>query len=160
MRGDKEENVQNTPKDVLTVNKININLMLTEAVRQGWEINSSDIARAFLQTNSIERNVYVKPPREARVPGEKVLMLKPPAYGFIDTAHSFFLDYTENLIALGCETCEMDNASFLYFQDKSKPTHSSRKLKGIVATHIDAALTVGNQNFRNNVLEEMKKKFT
>ena len=29
MRGDKEENVQNTPKDVLTVNKININLMLT-----------------------------------------------------------------------------------------------------------------------------------
>ena len=113
MRGDKEENVGKIPKDAPTVNKININLMLTEAVRQGWEINSSDIARAFLQTSSIERDVYVEPPREAGVPRGKVWKLKRPAYGLIDAAHSFFLNYAENLIALGCETCKMDNASFL-----------------------------------------------
>ena len=137
MRGDKEENVGKIPKDAPTVNKININLMLTEAVRQGWEINSSDIARAFLQTSSIERDVYVELPREAGVPRGKVWKLKRPAYGLIDAAHSFFLNYAENLIALGCETCKMDNASFLYFQDKSKPTAESRKLEGMVATHTD-----------------------
>ena len=53
--------------------------MLTEAVRQ---INSSDIARAFLQSSTIERNVYVEPPKEAGVPRSKVWKLKPPAYGF------------------------------------------------------------------------------
>ena len=68
MRGDKEENVEKIPKDAPTVNEININLMLTEVVRQGWKFNSSDIARAFLQTSSIERNVYVEPSREAGVP--------------------------------------------------------------------------------------------
>ena len=65
MRGDREENVEKIIKDPPTVNKINISLMLREAVGQGWEINSSDIARAFLETSSIERNVYVEPPREA-----------------------------------------------------------------------------------------------
>ena len=69
---DKEENVKKIPKDAPTVNRININLMLSEVVRQGWEINSSDIAaRAFLQTSSIERNVYVNPLREAGAPEVK-----------------------------------------------------------------------------------------
>jgi len=38
MRGYEEENVEKIPKDAPTVNRININLMLTEAVRQGYKL--------------------------------------------------------------------------------------------------------------------------
>ena len=72
---------------------------------------------------------------------------------WLDAAQSFFLNYAESLLALGCETCKMDNAAFLYFQNKSKPTDGSRKLEGIVATHIDDALTVGSHNLKDRVLE-------
>ena len=65
MRGDQEKNVENISKDAPTVNKVNIKLMLMEAVRKGWDIESSDVTRAFLQTSNIDRNVYVKPPIEA-----------------------------------------------------------------------------------------------
>ena len=30
-----------------------------------WKINTMDIRTAFLQGNSIERDVYLKPPKEA-----------------------------------------------------------------------------------------------
>ena len=55
MRGVKEENVEKIPEDTPSVSKININLMFAEVVRQGWEINLSDIARAFLQTRQLIR---------------------------------------------------------------------------------------------------------
>ena len=55
-----------------------------------------------IQTNLIKRNVYVEPPREAGIPRGKVWKLKPPAYGLIDAAHSFFLNYPVNLIAFVC----------------------------------------------------------
>ena len=38
MRGDQEKNVENISKDAPTVNKVNIKLMLMEAVRNGWDI--------------------------------------------------------------------------------------------------------------------------
>ena len=72
MRGDQEQNVQNIHKDSPTVNKINIKLMLIEAVRKKWKISSSDATRAFLQTSEIDRDVYVKPLKEAGVPSSKV----------------------------------------------------------------------------------------
>ena len=53
MRGDQEQNVQNIHKDSPTVNKINIKLMLIEAVRKKWEIGSSDVTRGDLETQSL-----------------------------------------------------------------------------------------------------------
>ena len=54
MRGDQEKNVENISKDTPTVNKVNIKSMLMEAVRKGWDIESSDVTRAFLQTSNID----------------------------------------------------------------------------------------------------------
>ena len=160
MRGDQEENIEAIHTDSPTVNKININLMLIEAVRQGWEISSSDVTRAFLQTSEIDRNVYVRPPLEAGVPDNKVWKLKRPAYGLIDAAHSFFINHAESIISLGCEPCKMDNATYYYFNDGSRPGDEERHLGGIVGSHIDDSLSVSDDNMRKKVLENMKKKFT
>ena len=156
MRGDQEADVQNIAKDAPTVNKINIKLMLTEAVRRGWEIESSDVTRAFLQTSMIDRDVYVRPPIEAGLPSNKVWKLKRPAYGLIDAAHSFFINYADNLISLGCETCNMDSATFYHFNEAS----DTRQLNGIIAAHIDDSLIVSNEEMRQQVIEKMKDRFT
>ena len=160
MRGDQEKNVENISKDAPTVNKVNIKLMLMEAVRNGWDIESSDVTRAFLQTSDIDRNVYVKPPIEAGLPTNKVWKLKRPAYGLIDAAHSFFVNYADNLIALGCETCKMDNAIFYNFEGGSKLTDESRSLNGIIASHIDDSLIVSNDKMKEDVVNKMKERFT
>ena len=160
MRGDQEKNVENIAKDAPTVNKMNIKLMLMEAVRQGWDIESSDVTRAFLQTSKIERNVYVKPPIEAGLPTSKVWKLKRPAYGLIDAAHSFLVNYADNLITLGCEVCKMDNATFYHFEEGSKATDESRSLNGIIASHIDDSLIVSSEKMKNLVVKKMKERFT
>ena len=118
------------------------------------------MTRAFLQTSEIERSVYVKPPKEAGVPSSKIWKLKRPAYGLIDAAHSFFINYADNLISLGCETCKMDNATFYHFNDGSKPADEVRNLDGIIGTHIDDAITVSDQQMKKEVLDEMKHRFT
>ena len=160
MRGDQEIGTENVHTDAPTVNKINIKLMLIEAVRKGWQINTSDVTRAFLQTSEIDREVFVKPPIEAGLPENKVWKLTRPAYGLIDAAHSFYLNFAENLIQLGCETCKMDNATFYHFSDSTKPGDDKRELDGIIGTHIDDALEVGNEQMKEKVIENMKKRFT
>ena len=131
--------------------------MLTEAVRRGWEIESSDVTRAFLQTSMIDRDVYVRPPIEAGLPSNKVWKLKRPAYGLIDAAHSFFINYADNLISLGCETWNMDSATFYHFNEASDTT---RQLNGIIAAHIDDSLIVSNEEMKQQVIEKMKDRFT
>ena len=160
MRGDQESNKSSIQTDSPTVNKINIKLMLIEAVRRGWEINSSDVTRAFLQTSEIEREVFVKPPIEAGLPDTKVWRLKRPAYGLIDAAHSFFLNFADSLIELGCETCKMDNAAFYYFNDNSKPGDDYRDLAGCVGSHIDDSISAASHTMKSEVLNKMQNRFT
>ena len=160
MRGDQEEFTQIIHSDSPTVNAVNIKLMLAEAVRKGWSISSSDVTRAFLQTSEITRDVYVYPPKEAGLPRGKVWLLKRPAYGLIDAAHAFFINFSDNLISLGCETSKMDNATFYHFSDGSKPGDEERNLDGIIGSHIDDFLEVSNDTMKREVLDQVKKKFT
>ena len=160
MRGDQEETEEIIHSDSPTVNSVNIKLMLIEAVRKGWKISSSDVTRAFLQTSKINRDVYVYPPKEAGLPRSKVWRLKRPAYGLIDAAHAFFINFGDSLISLGCETSKMDNATFYHYSDGSKPGDDKRNLDGIVGSHIDDFLEVSDENMKRKVLDEVKKKFT
>ena len=59
IRGDQEKALFNIPRDSPTVNKISVKLLVTLAVSQGWDIRSCDVERAFLQSDPIEREVFV-----------------------------------------------------------------------------------------------------
>ena len=161
MRGDQESNKDKIiQSDAPTVSKVNIKLLLNEAVRRDWEVGSSDVTRAFLQTSDINRQVYVVPPPEAEVPVGKVWLLKRPAYGLIDAANSFYLNITNGLMKLGCELSRMDNAFYMKFQDNSKPEDDERTLEGLVGAHIDDFLEVGTEKMKTTVLEPLRKQFT
>ena len=54
----------------------------------------------------------------------------------------------------------MDNATFYHFSDSTKPGDDKRELDGIIGTHIDDALEVGNEQMKEKVIENTKKRFT
>ena len=79
LRGDQEKALHNIPRESPTVNKISVKLLITIAVSQGWQINSCDVERAFLQSDEIQREVFVRPPPEMNLPRGKALQLKKTA---------------------------------------------------------------------------------
>ena len=86
MRGDLEQNRHQIPVDSPTVNPMSVRLLLTLAVSQGWDVRTADVERAFLQTDEIERDVFVQPPAELKLPRNQVLKLKKTAYGMVDAS--------------------------------------------------------------------------
>ena len=160
VRGDQEEGKDLIPTDSPTVSKLNLRLMLTMAAKNGWNVSSSDVTRAFLQSAEIQRNVFIRPPPEARVEKGKVWKLRKTVYGLLDASRGFFLNYGGNLIELGMETCQMDPAFFLYFKDNSKKGDEMRQLEGLSGLHVDDDFKTGSEEFAKNIEEPMKTKFT
>ena len=157
IRGDLELNKHNIPTDSPTINKITLKLILTIAASKGWSLQTSDITRAFLQTEDLDRKVYVKPPEEAETPQGTVWLLKKCCYGLIDAGRSFFLKHGSELKKLGMETLKMDPACFLYFE---KIEFKERQLKGIIGCHVDDTIALGEKALFDKVVDEMKNRFT
>ena len=84
VRGDQEDK-SNIRKDSPTIRKSNVKIFCAVAAKEGWNIKSIDGTAAFLQGAPIERDVFVLPPKERRVPGI-LWKLKIPVYGLTDAA--------------------------------------------------------------------------
>ena len=66
---------------------------------------------AFLQGTDLDRDVFVLPPKERRVPGLVWKMVK-RAYGFVDASRGFYLELEKTLIELGCVVSKYDPAMY------------------------------------------------
>ena len=66
--GFEEENVNNICKDLQTYCKKCFRLVLSIIVSNSWIIHFFEIKSAFLQGRKIDRDVYLKSPREAETP--------------------------------------------------------------------------------------------
>ena len=159
IRGDLERNTHLIPTDSPTINKITLKILLTLAIAFGWSVRASDISRAFLQTEDLKRDIFVKPPSEAHIEKGKCWKLKKCCYGLIDAGRSFFLNHADKLKKLGMETLKLDPACFLYFKDNSKINSQARIPEGAIGCHVDDTICAGNSNLFDEVLEEMKNLF-
>ena len=152
VRGDLEEDVDTIRKDSPTVNKTNIKLFYLVAMHKKWKIKTADVKAAFLQGSDLDRDVYLKPPKEKRIPGIIWKMVK-RAYGFVDASRGFFLELEETLCQLGCKVSNHDPAMYLYYGKEGD-------LKGMILTHVDDLLHgSGDQEFEEQVLKPLKEKF-
>ena len=86
MRGDLEKNKHLIPTDSPTINRTTLRLMLAIANSKKWDIECSDITRAFLQTEDLSRDIFVQPPLEVSLKKGKVWRLKRSGYGLIDAS--------------------------------------------------------------------------
>ena len=107
---------------------------------------------AFLQGCRLEREVLMKPPKEANVPKGKLWKLKVPLYGLNDASLQFYLKCKNVLISVGCKQSQVDPAMFFKFNKEGK-------LIGIIISHVDDFLHAGNNNFKESVVKKLAEIF-
>ena len=127
----------NSNVDSPTIGKSAVRLLLCIALVYQWIIKSTDIKSAFLQGRELDREVFIKPPKEAKT--DKLWLLRRCLYGLNDAARQFYLNLKQNLIALGLKNSSLDPSLFYM--------HRDGKLCGVLVTHIDDFLHCGDEEF-------------
>ena len=119
----------------------------------GWLVRTADVKAAFLQGADLERDVFVRPPRECRASGMIWKMVK-RAYGFVDASRGFYIELEKTLLNLGCTTSQSDPAMYLYFSSVTG------LLSGMILTHVDDLIHgSGDQEFHDNIMYHLKLRF-
>ena len=153
VRGDQED-AENIRTDSPTVRRGNIKIFAAIAAKEKWEICTSDVTCAFLQGAKIDRDLFILPPRERRIPGVLWRLLK-PVYGLVDAPRGWYLALDEKLTESGCDKCNLDPAMYFQF---SKGAGNENVLSGIALTHVDDILHGGDDSF-GRIMSELKNLF-
>ena len=132
--------------DSPTVTKQSLRLVFTIAAQFGWEVITSDVTSAFLQSDKLDREVFVQPPSDIRVPGT-LWRLETPMYGLDDSGLKWYKTVDNKLRKLGCQRLHTDLAVFYYIKDN--------KLRGITAWHVDDMITTWDEIFYNDIVKPL-----
>ena len=126
-------------------------IFLTIAASQKWCIKTTDIKSAFLQGKELERDIYLRPPKESETQRGKIWKLQHCLYGLKDGARQFFMSVREELLKLGCIQCDLDPAMF-YLKKNGQ-------LNGIICCHVDDFLHAGDEHL-DSVMSKLRKRFS
>ena len=69
-------------------------MLMAVAANESFKLASVDIRAAFLQSRTLDRDVYMLPPPDIRKPGV-IWKLKKPLYGLDDASWKFWLRVKE-----------------------------------------------------------------
>ena len=125
--------------------------LMAIAANSNFKLASVDIRAAFLQSRTLDRDVFMLPPPNIRKPGV-LWRLKKPLYGLNDTSRKFWLRVKEVLKIIGLKVMEGDEA-FYYL-------HRNGELVGAVITHVDDFTLAGTEDFIKEVLETVARELT
>ena len=146
------EEMSEVQSDSPTISKCGMRVCLMLGACSSWNIKSTDIKSAFLQSNEMQRAVYLRPPKEADDTGS-LWRLKKCLYGLSDASRQFYLSINTELIdKLGCEKSEIDPSLF-FRRDKAG------NVCGILVSHIDDFLHCGTAGFQEHVVDKLTKRF-
>lgn len=130
-----------------TCRKESLRILFSLAATNHWKMKSIDISSAFLQGISLDRNVYLIPPKEFAKPGI-VWKLKKCVYGLYDAARMWYNTVKEKVEKCGLQRCPYDDAMF-YAVD------SAQNLQGVITVHVDDFIYAGKQTFHQVISEEL-----
>lgn len=145
------EESETVERDSPTVAKSTMRLLITTAMSRGWSIKSSDIKSAFLQGKEIQREVFIKPPVEAKRGPGKVWKLKKTLYGLVDAARQFYESVRDELVSLGMRQSKVDSSLFYKVENG--------EVIGALITHIDDFMHCGNESFDETVMKPLITRF-
>ena len=146
-----EEYNEAMQKDSPTCASESLRVMLTILANQGWRLHSMDIKTAFLQGQELDRNIYLKPPKEAKCPGV-IWKLKKCVYGLADASLHWYKRVKSVMISNGGLTSSIEPSMF-YWRD---PT--TAKMIGVLACHVDDFIWGGTQAFEQTI-EQIRSTF-
>ena len=116
-----------------------------------WALNSMDVYAAFLQGQDIERDVYIKPPKEANQ-GGYLWKLKKVVYGLSDAPRNWYVTLRSFLESNGVLVSKYDPALFYKYSDEGD-------LMGIMVCHVDDFLWGGDDVFKELIIKPLMAKF-
>ena len=116
-----------------------------------FRLASVDIRAAFLQSRTLDQDVFMLPPPDIKKPG-MIWKLKKPLYSLDDASRKFWLRVKEVLKSIGLKVMEGDEA-FYYL-------HRNGDLIGTVITHVDDFTLAGTEAFVNEVIETVSQELT
>ena len=144
------EELSTVQSDSPTISRTVIRIFFTICASFHWKVEIMDIQSAFLQGKTINRDVYVDPPKEFNQKG-MIWKLRKCLYGLSDASRSFYLSVKETLQNLGCETTNLDHAIFFFKVDGV--------LQGAVLAHVDDFIFGGSSVFQDRVMRPVKEKY-
>ena len=133
IRGFEED--EQGPVDSPTASKSSMKIFFAVCANNNWVCETMDIKAAFLQGKEIERDIYVKPPAEAKKEGI-IWKLNKVAYGLCDASRQWYFSVNEELCRLGCKQSHLDKALFRWYANGHH--------KGVFVMHVDDFLYAGN----------------
>ena len=113
-KGFEEDCLDEIDKNSPTCDKQSLRLLLSVIAHKKWQINSVDIKTAFLQGEKIKREVFLRPPKDANVPG-KVWKLNKCVYGLADASLMWYERVKKTLIECGGKVSKVDPAVFYWY---------------------------------------------
>ena len=145
---DRKINIKAT--DSPTVDRQTLRMVLSCIANLEWQLKSCDISAAFLQGCDMEREVFMRPPKEFEKPG-KIWKLLKPVYGLADAGRLWYRKLRSRLIELGMKELTGDAACMMM--------HKDGKLIGVVCIHVDDLVYAGTPEFDSIVMEPLMKTF-
>ena len=146
-----EEDSSQMKIDSPTCSKQSLRMLFLTAATKRWAIKSIDIASAFLQGNAIEREVYLRPPKEYAVEGQ-VWKLNRCIYGLNDAPRSWYDRVKQVLIDLGGKKSKYDNALFCWYTEEGS-------LEGTMVLHVDDFEFCGTKAWEERVIKSICETF-
>ena len=130
---------------------MNVKLFYVLATSKAWPVHTADVKAAFLQGADLKQDIYVRPPKERRVPGVLWKMVK-RTYGLVDASRGFYIELDKALIQLGCKASVYDPALYMYY-------NSDGSLGGMVLMHVDDLIHgSGDDEFLKNIMRPLKER--
>lgn len=148
-----EENISGNDirVDSPTAGKAVLRIFIALLSLKSWKCYSIDVKAAFLQGNKFERDVHLKPPKEANNAIGKLWKLKKCVYGLNDASRVWYFTVRAVLLNLGCVQLQTDQAMFYWYHNG--------KFSGLFLMHVDDFIWGGNEEFESHVINKIKSKF-
>ena len=143
-----EEDLSGSPTDSPTCSRDALRISLAFIASKGWKCFTVDIKAAFLQGKPIERNVFIRPPKEFN--DGQLWKLKKNVYGLNDAAKAWYCKLRELLLSLGMKISSLDSAVFYWIRDGVTA--------GVMCIHVDDILLAGTRSFHTSVVAHFKRK--
>ena len=148
-RGFEENMLEEQRRDSPTCTKDSLRLVLSIVAANSWNCNSIDIKSAFLQGNEIDREVFVKPPKEFC--NGYIWKLRKNVYGLNDASRAWYFRMKEFLLSLGMKVCSVDPALFYCMHES--------KISGVICMHVDDIFWAGTAKFNSSVIGSIHNEF-
>ena len=150
-RGFEEINNKQIPKDSPTCGKESLRLIIAIIAHNRWRPRSMDIKTAFLQGQKIQRDIFIRPPKEAGCSG-KVWHLQKCVYGLGDASLYWYNKVKSVMVQFGAKTSQVDPAVYYWVND-------SGDVIGILASHVDDFIWGGTAEFETTVISRIRSEF-